>query len=89
MNKSDSECFTLSFPEAKGLVISGDVHGDFNQLVFKLCVQYRMRDTLLIVAGDCGFGFEKRESYENMVRRNRSEERRVGKECRSRWSPYH
>src|SRR2546430_12608074 len=24
-----------------------------------------------------------------MVRRTRSEERRVGKECRSRWSPYH
>ena len=23
------------------------------------------------------------------VVRNRSEERRVGKECRSRWSPYH
>ena len=23
------------------------------------------------------------------VSRNRSEERRVGKECRSRWSPYH
>src|ERR1039458_1428578 len=23
------------------------------------------------------------------VRTNRSEERRVGKECRSRWSPYH
>src|SRR2546426_8453100 len=23
------------------------------------------------------------------VARNRSEERRVGKECRSRWSPYH
>src|SRR5260370_16378550 len=23
------------------------------------------------------------------VRRERSEERRVGKECRSRWSPYH
>ena len=26
---------------------------------------------------------------ENAVRRNGSEERRVGKECRSRWSPYH
>ena len=26
--------------------------------------------------------------YENKVA-NRSEERRVGKECRSRWSPYH
>src|ERR1041384_8357841 len=24
-----------------------------------------------------------------MIRRSRSEERRVGKECRSRWSPYH
>ena len=70
MNKIDTECFTLFFPEAKSLVISGDVHGDFNQLVFKLCVQYRMKDTLLIVAGDCGFGFEKRESYENMAKRN-------------------
>ena len=26
---------------------------------------------------------------EYIVRRLRSEERRVGKECRSRWSPYH
>ena len=26
---------------------------------------------------------------ENMIIRGRSEERRVGKECRSRWSPYH
>ena len=25
----------------------------------------------------------------HMSRRSRSEERRVGKECRSRWSPYH
>ena len=24
-----------------------------------------------------------------LVNRSRSEERRVGKECRSRWSPYH
>ena len=26
---------------------------------------------------------------EVITRQNRSEERRVGKECRSRWSPYH
>src|SRR5256886_14165712 len=26
---------------------------------------------------------------ENTIREYRSEERRVGKECRSRWSPYH
>ena len=25
----------------------------------------------------------------NYVQKSRSEERRVGKECRSRWSPYH
>src|SRR3712207_9306172 len=28
-------------------------------------------------------------SYADLVRLVRSEERRVGKECRSRWSPYH
>src|SRR2546430_11882284 len=27
--------------------------------------------------------------YDGIVTVNRSEERRVGKECRSRWSPYH
>ena len=30
------------------------------------------------------------ENYmEGLVKEYRSEERRVGKECRSRWSPYH
>ena len=28
-------------------------------------------------------------SIKNVVHLKRSEERRVGKECRSRWSPYH
>jgi len=51
--------FSLSFPEAKTIIVSGDIHGDFNQLVFKLCIQYQLTDTLLIVAGDCGFGFGK------------------------------
>ena len=27
--------------------------------------------------------------YSNNSEQRRSEERRVGKECRSRWSPYH
>src|SRR2546430_17230987 len=27
--------------------------------------------------------------HSRFARKNRSEERRVGKECRSRWSPYH
>ena len=31
-------------------------------------------------------GNEKKVKYQKRIR---SEERRVGKECRSRWSPYH
>ena len=27
--------------------------------------------------------------YAHLTKEERSEERRVGKECRSRWSPYH
>ena len=30
-----------------------------------------------------------RAGWRNPIARARSEERRVGKECRSRWSPYH
>ena len=60
----------LKFPSAKSVVISGDIHGDFNQLIFKLCVQYQLRDTLLVVAGDCGFGFENPGYYEDMAKRN-------------------
>lgn len=71
--------FSLSFPEAKTIIVSGDIHGDFNQLVSKLCIQYQLTDSLLIVAGDCGFGFEKKEYYEQMVRRT--------PELRSTWWP--
>ena len=32
---------------------------------------------------------QKEEINDKLYRQKRSEERRVGKECRSRWSPYH
>lgn len=51
---------TYTFPEAKNIIICGDIHGEFNSLIYKLCIQYQLTDTLLIVAGDCGFGFEAR-----------------------------
>src|SRR2546429_8954982 len=35
------------------------------------------------------FGFVRFVIHLDLVFANRSEERRVGKECRSRWSPYH
>ena len=36
--------------------------------------------------GHLGFKYKKSDKT---LTRHRSEERRVGKECRSRWSPYH
>ena len=45
---------------------------------------------LFIVQGEGRGHFTQAITLEEMLLRNgRSEERRVGKECRSRWSPYH
>ena len=41
------------------------------------------------VAGFTGQPDNKKYKYETERYERRSEERRVGKECRSRWSPYH
>ena len=62
---------SYDFPNAKSIVVSGDIHGDFTQLVFKCCVQYDMKDTLIIVAGDCGFGFYKYGFYESVYKKCR------------------
>ena len=61
----------FDFTDARNIVFSGDIHGEFNELVHKCCVQYGMTDTLVVVAGDCGFGFEKPGYYENVYKRNR------------------
>src|SRR3712207_9357675 len=50
--------------------------------------------SLVVVFGVIGylmkkFGFEPGPLVLAFVLGERSEERRVGKECRSRWSPYH
>lgn len=59
-----------TFPKAEKVMVCGDIHGDFNMLVNKMCVQYGLTHTLLIVAGDCGFGFENKGYYDNIMRRN-------------------
>ena len=60
MNHSNT--FSLSFPEAMTIIVSGDIHGDFNQLVFKLCIQYKLTDTLLIVAGDVVLALKRKNT---------------------------
>lgn len=56
----------FNYPDAKQVIICGDIHGDFRSLVHKLCIRWQCIDTLLIVAGDCGFGFEKPGYYETV-----------------------
>ncbi len=71
--KTDEEMVgEYSFPEAKGVVVSGDIHGEFNQLVDKCCVHYGITDSVIIVAGDCGFGFAKPNYYEGVYQRNKA-----------------
>jgi predicted phosphodiesterase len=60
------EILAFNYREARSVVVCGDIHGAFEEMVFKLCVQYGMTDTLLIVAGDCGFGFEKPGYYDQV-----------------------
>jgi predicted phosphodiesterase len=60
----------FAFPDCRSLVVCGDIHGDFNLLVNKICVQYQMTDTVVIVAGDCSFGFERKGYYDDIVKRN-------------------
>ena len=48
--------------------------------------------TFLIANGDtlnASFDPTSQRIFYNLSENDRSEERRVGKECRSRWSPYH
>ena len=57
-----------------------------------------MENTIVAIAtatGESGIGIVRLSDeksidiVKNFFKRSRSEERRVGKECRSRWSPYH
>ena len=61
---------TYAFPNAKSIIVCGDIHGEFNAVIYKLCIQYQMTDIVLIIAGDCGFGFDKPGYYDTGWRRS-------------------
>ena len=45
--------------------------------------------TNIVAVVDCSTSMQSSDSDWKIPESLRSEERRVGKECRSRWSPYH
>lgn len=55
--------------DVQSIIVCGDIHGQFSILVNKICCQYGVTDALVIVAGDCGFGFERPGFYEDLYRR--------------------
>lgn len=50
------------------LMVCGDLHGNFQLLKYKLR-DSKITDTVVIIAGDCGFGFEKEQHYRNEYNR--------------------
>src|SRR2546430_6620255 len=72
--------YTLLAPPGRTLAVR--TQGDPKSLMNALRTQVREMDREQPISGPTTF-------EEEVGFRTRSEERRVGKECRSRWSPYH
>ena len=55
------------YSEAKQVVVCGDIHGAFETLVYKSCVQYSMTDTVIIVANLLPSRQEKLNTCDKML----------------------
>ena len=88
-------------PKVVGIVVDGVTEQHFTTgqilmwiatMVLIAVVVYLLRYVwrVLLFGASYQLAVELREDYyRQLSRQHRSEERRVGKECRSRWSPYH
>ena len=83
--------------ELLGVISTGDIATSYmdvydNMILSKARTQYRnIMNTLdgeMVTGNEHGY-FTKGKAAIGASSPERSEERRVGKECRSRWSPYH
>ena len=77
---------------AVDLIVEGDLHNGLVEVERIIRERIRLEDELLYSIGDAEEKYSEiagtyMSEWDNQ--RQRSEERRVGKECRSRWSPYH
>ena len=69
-----------------------NINGDFVDLSYefeKVPFERIRRITGYLVGTMDNWNNAKTNEEKDRVKDDRSEERRVGKECRSRWSPYH
>ena len=75
---------------AKNVVVSLSGGMDSSTLLLRCLSEY---DNVTALSFDYGqkhrVELERAQALVDYLNANRSEERRVGKECRSRWSPYH
>src|SRR5258705_12587259 len=83
--------------------IRGCVRGVSSEFVLACDMRFASRENTLLGQPEVGVGVHpggggterlphlvgRARALEIVLGANRSEERRVGKECRSRWSPYH
>src|SRR5256886_16339890 len=83
-----TEYLTSSPPLKKG-EDSYEAWFGFNQSTFGGFLFHRSALLRRISAGFTSGPPGPRSCDKRTIHQNRSEERRVGKECRSRWSPYH
>src|SRR2546430_9689810 len=61
------------------IVVEGETPGD----------DYKKASEIVRPYAEAGATWWMEANWDSSRRHERSEERRVGKECRSRWSPYH
>lgn len=60
----------LTFPNKfNSIIVSGDIHGDIMPLVFKVNDQYKIENSLIIVAGDVGIGFHADGYYLDLFKK--------------------
>src|SRR2546430_16699387 len=81
--KAEEVLHTIEKNNGKALVIQADV-SQYQQVVGLIQQTVEQLGRLDIMVNNAGM-----EIHNSFLDYTRSEERRVGKECRSRWSPYH
>ena len=94
MKVMDRTLIILDIFAARASTSEGKIQVELAQLKYRLARLVGLRSSLSRLGGGIGTrgpGEKKLEMDRRLIkdRISRSEERRVGKECRSRWSPYH